>query len=247
MTGWMWNLLFFALTAALLVLPFYPAWREWRYPADAQPLPLDGPQGNIQAVPTELTLGTVTQPVAQASQIIQVPVGASFIQLVAPTIALGSSPVASAPVAQADTLHTGKPSALMSLLHAKTWGKNGWRVKGRCQVPNTHHLTGSLVVLGALDIGSNCVMTGDIKAHGKVTIGPHSLVTGSVFSPREIVLAPGAQVHGAVFSEDRIHLSTGCVVGLLHQPVTVCAPRIHAASGARVHGTLWARQGGQVA
>jgi cytoskeletal protein CcmA (bactofilin family) len=184
--------------------------------------------------------------VVQASQRIAVPVGTAFFKLVAPTIELGQVRRTAASSTQEKNARWVRTAPLLSLLNAQAWGKKGWRVKGQCQVPNAHHLVGPLVVLGPLEIGADCVIEGDIKAHGAVKIGPRSLVTGSVFSPRAISLSEGALVHGPVMSEDRIHLSAHCVVGRLTQPATVCARHIDAASGACVHGTLWARESGQL-
>lgn len=244
-----WTVVFFALTAGLLLLPFYPAWREWRYPTDAKALPLPDPEPEKTAgLPAELQMeaaGTPS-PMLQATQRISVPVGAAFLKLVAPTIELGQATRGSASIAMAHKLGWVRTTPLLSLPNAKTWGEKGWRVNGSCQVPDAHHLLGPLVVRGPLHIGADCVVEGDIKAHGAVKIGPRSLVTGSVFSPHEISLAKGAWVHGPVMSEDRIVLSDQCVVGRITQPATVCARQIEASSGARVHGTLWARESGRL-
>ena len=245
----LWNVAFFLLTGTLLVLPFYPAWREWRHPADAQPLPLpDAPPGASTAILAQVTLdlGEPPRPVVKATERISVPVGSAFFKLVAPVIELGTPSPASESRGPERPLGWLRATPLLSLPGGQTWGIKGHRVKGPCQVPEARHLTGPLVVLGTLTIGADCVIAGDIKAHGAIHIGARSLVTGSVFSPHDISLAEGARVQGAILSEDRIRLSARCVVGQVAQPASVSARRIEAASGSGVHGTLWAREGGQV-
>jgi cytoskeletal protein CcmA (bactofilin family) len=238
----LWSVVFFVLTAALLALPFYPAWQEWRHPLDARALALKN-SPNHHALPTSpqvrLAQGVVTPPVVSASVRIVASSGSQFQKLMAPTLVLGNA-------------NTERPShepphtTLVTPPHAQPWGDRGWRIQGDCRIADAQQVQGSLVVMGALTLGADCVVDGDVKAHGAVQVGPRSRIRGALFSEQAIALHEDAQVQGPVVSEAQVDLGPGVVIGRLAQASTLSAPHIVAQSGAVVHGTAWATQSGRV-
>lgn len=238
----LWSVVFFALTAALLALPFYPAWQEWRHPLDARALALKS-SPNHHALPTSpqvrLAQGVATPPVVSASVRIVASSGCQFQKLMAPTLVLGS--------ANAERpRHEPPHRTLVTPPHAQPWGDRGWRIQGDCHIADAQQVQGPLVVMGALTLGADCMVDGDVKAHGAVQVGPRSRIRGALFSEQAIALHEDAQVQGPVVSEAQVDLSPGVVIGRLAQASTLSAPRIVAQSGALVHGTAWATQSGRV-
>jgi cytoskeletal protein CcmA (bactofilin family) len=238
----LWSVAFFVLTAALLALPFYPAWQEWRHPLDALALALKtspSHHGLHTSPQVRLARGVATPPVVSASVRILASTGSQFQKLTAPTIVLGS----------ANTDRPGHEPPRRTLLtppHAQAWGDRGWRIQGDCHIPDAQQVQGPLVVMGALTLGADCVIDGDIKAHGAVQVGPRSRIRGALFSEQAIALHEDVQVQGPVVSEVQVDLAPGVVMGRLAQPSTLRAPRMVARSGAVVHGTVWATQSGRV-
>lgn len=240
----LWRVVFFVFTAALLVLPFYPAWQEWRHPMDALALTLKTAKP-LYAQPTSpqvrLVPGLATAPVVSASVRILASSGSHFQKLRAPTIALGN--------VNTERLGPGyEPprTTLLTLPHAQPWGDNGWRIQGDCHIADAQHVTGSLVVIGALTLGANCLIEGDVKAHGEVQVGPRSRIRGALVSEQAIALDEDTQIEGPVVSEVQVNLSPGVVIGRLEHPSTLSAPHLVASAGAVVHGTVWASASGRV-
>lgn len=241
---YLWSAVFFLLTAALLALPFYPAWQEWRHPVDALALALKTARPH-QGLPTSpqvrLVQDVATPPVVSASVRILASAGSKFQKLSAPTIALGS-----ADTERRNPRHERPRTSLMTLPHAQPWGDRGWRIQGDCHIADAHQVTGPLVVMGSLTLGADCVVEGDVKAHGAVQVGPRSRIHGALFSEQSIALQEDAQVQGPVVSEVRVDLGPGVVIGRLEHPSTLSAPQLVAQAGAVVHGTAWASQSGRV-
>lgn len=240
----LWSAAFFTLTAALLALPFYPAWREWRHPRDAlalalQSLPLAGTAPIAAQV--RLAQGVVTPSVVQTSVRILAGAGSQFLKLSAPTVLLG---IASS--SDQRPTHAPQRTSGLALPLAQPWGAHGWRIAGDCHIPDAHQIQGPLVVLGQLTVGADCQIDGDIKVHGPVHVGPRSHIAGALFSHQAIALKDDVRVLGPVVSEVQVTLEPGVVIGTLARPGTLSAPQLLARAGAVVHGTVWASQSGQV-
>lgn len=241
----LWTVVFFLLTAALLSLPFYPVWQEWRHPVDALALNLKGKNRQaMMPVSAQVRLDerAATPPWVNASVRILATSGSRFQKLTAPTILLGTSSQA-----QKNTAAAPRLTALWDLSYAQTWGAHGWRVTGDCHIPDAYRVPGSLVVMGALTLGADCVVDGDIKAHGAVQVGPRTQLNGALFSEQAITLQPDVKVHGPVVSDVHVEMGPGVVIGGLEHPSTLSAPVLVASPGAVVHGIAWATQSGCVA
>ena len=239
------NLVFFLLTGALLALPFYPCWQEWRQPVDARALVLHiaKPYHDLPvARQLSLVQGVATPAVVSASVRIVAGSGSQFEKMTAPIIFLGSAD-AERPRPVAEVQRT----ALLTLPHAQPWGDRGWRIHGDCHIADAQQVQGPLVVMGALVLGANCGVDGDIKAHGSVQVGRSSQIRGALFSLQSIALHEDVQVDGPVVSEAYVVVGPGVVIGRPEQPSTLSAAHVVASAGARVHGTIWASQSGRVA
>jgi cytoskeletal protein CcmA (bactofilin family) len=241
----LWTVLFFVLTAALLALPFYPAWTEWRHPVDTLALAFkDRPLQDTVPVSAQVRLEpmSATPAMVSASVRILASSGSRFQKLTAPTILLGT---ASQPYR--NTAHAPLRTVLQTIPHSQKWGTHGWRIQGDCHIPDAQQVTGPLVVMGSLTVGADCLLDGDIKAHGAVQIGSRSQVQGALFSEHAIALHEDVRVQGPVVSQAHVDLGSGVTVGSLEHPSTLSTPHMLANPGAVVHGTVWATQSGRVA
>lgn len=256
-------LLLLLWSAALMLLPFVPAWREWRRPRDAAPLPLSAlvatpapAQGEAaQAGPTAKGSHNSAHSSAHSAvsaQPLHWPAGQPFGQLQAPTVWLGvhghtarSAPwPRPAPVTEAVT-EAPEPRR-PPVPGARPWGLQGWRIDGDAHLPAGLQLHGPLVVHGALQLGEGCRVAGDVKAHGPVQLGPRSAVGGALVALQDVVLGPDSGVAGPVMAQGHLHLARGARIGAPARPTTASAQLVTAASGSVVHGRLDAREAGVV-
>jgi cytoskeletal protein CcmA (bactofilin family) len=189
-----------------------------------------------------LAAGLATPPVVSASARILALAGCQFQQLNAPTILLGvAKPWQIAP------RHPVQHSLLQPPANAERWGTQGWRITGDCLIPDAHRVQGTLVVMGRLTVGSDCLIEGDIKAHGDVQVGARSQIKGALISEQRITLHEDVSLQGPVLSETEVTLDVGVVIGSLEQPSSLSAAQVLAQPGAVVHGSVWAHQSGRVA
>jgi len=264
-------LLLLLLSAALMLLPFVPAWREWRRPRDAAPLPLSplvAPPAPAKAEGSRdspATRGAHSGPSsdpfngnfngavngphsAVSTQALHWPAGQAFGQLQAPTVWLGVHGHAArsewppVPAPLAELPEPRRPP----VPGARPWGLGGWRIDGDAHLPAGLQLHGPLVVHGALQLGEGCRVAGDVKAHGPVQLGPRSAVSGALVALQDVVLGPGSRVTGPLMAQGHLHLSRGARIGAPARPTTASAQLVTAASGSVVHGRLDAREAGVV-
>jgi cytoskeletal protein CcmA (bactofilin family) len=250
---WLW--LFLAVTTALLLVPLYPAWREWVHPQDDGALTLS-PTTTSAAVLTvphiRLTADMPVRPQIEATVSIVALPGSRFEKLRAPRIDFGAADEGTAlaithlPDQQAQPAKA-RYVALEHLNHASPWGDAGWRVEGDCRIPAAHHLQGALVVTGQLSIEHDCLIEGDIKAHGDIRLAPRTVVTGALVGEKDITLDTACQVHGPVVCEKHLSLGRSVVLGQAQQTTSVSAERITTQAGTKVFGSVWAQKFGKVA
>lgn len=264
--------LFLLVCAALLLLPFYPAWQEWQRPTDRQALRMatgDDSQASLaRLLRQQMTrlLGS-GQPVAFGSleqalagilptpaaepdapgSIDAAPQGLAFaqgscFQQIDAPVIVFGHPVSPDHTAT----HPHRRPAHAPINGAQRWGLHGWRVAGDCVIQGGQHFTGSLVVTGLLSIGKGACVEGDVKAHQGVLIGEHARVTGSVVSDQGVRLFDDAFVGGPLVCETLLQLGSGARLGSLHAPTSVSAAVILAGDGATAHGSVRASQAGLV-
>jgi hypothetical protein len=218
----LWTTLFLMVCTALLALPFWPAWAEWRHPQDLPAMPVPEP----------------AEPRAAAHPL-RLPAGARFEHLQAARILLGQGT-------------PGHGMALPPLVRwqpppdARPWGECGWRIPHDLHVPAGHLVPCTLVVNGRFTLEGPGRITGDIKARKTLHIGAGSRIDGQLLSEGDIRLDAHSRVSGVVMAEGRLQLSPHVVIGSPRLPVSVCADVIDAHGPVQVHGTLQARVRGQV-
>ncbi len=120
------------------------------------------------------------------------------------------------------------------------------RVEGNFESPEGLSLEASLVATGNARITHGAFVRGSIKAGKDLTLGENVRVEGAVVSARDMTIGPGCRIHGPILAEGTLTVHAGCILGSEQKPTTLSALRIRIASGVRVHGTIWAREGAQV-
>jgi cytoskeletal protein CcmA (bactofilin family) len=102
-----------------------------------------------------------------------------------------------------------------------------------------------LVVRGELRVGAGAQLLGNVKAQKNVVLETGVRAYGSMISAAVLRIGPECHVRGPLIAEGLIAIGPGTTVGTIDSPTTVSAPRIEIVEGARVFGTLWAREQGQ--
>jgi hypothetical protein len=113
-------------------------------------------------------------------------------------------------------------------------------------VPPHVTIHGDLVVRGDLVVGANSAIAGSAKAYGTIRLESGATVAGALVAVGPLEICANCTLGGPVVSERAVHVGGGTTIGTLEQPTTVSAPRITVDSGAELHGTLWARDRGDV-
>lgn len=228
----LWNGLFLAVTAALLLAPMWPAWQEWRRPKDLASQPLQN-----STAPTAAEV--------PATQRIWVRPGSHFRQLVARQILFGDNTAATPHPVQHHTLPALHVPTHWP--HATRWGEQGWRIEGDCQVPAGHRLDGPLVVIGDLWLAHDSLVTGDLKVHGHVRLAPRAVITGALTCPNDIHLGEACAVQGPVLCAGLLRLGDAVRLGSPEHATSVWADHILVEASATAHGSVCASASGQVA
>jgi cytoskeletal protein CcmA (bactofilin family) len=212
-------------------------------------------EGKVQVARESVLYGRTS-----SEQLIRLAETCRFERLNAPCIEFGT--IAPAPAAE-DAPHVGEvapasPSANAAPEPGATlsqpWGPPAtadvagrrWRVRGDVAIPAGSRFDGDLVVTGRLHVGAGTQITGSLKTHQAMHLDDRTHVTGSVVSARGLTLGAGCRITGPVVAEQEITIHPGVLLGTAAQPTTVSAPHIRVASGVVAHGTVWARDGGEV-
>lgn len=269
-------MLFLVVCAALLLLPFYPAWSEWRRPTDRQALRLstgDDSQASLARLLRQqiallvgsgqpLVTGSLEQALRDAALSeptdSNLPPSNKEADAGAPlTLAAGSC------FQQIDSpeIVFGQPATLPDpganhghetlpvhphLEGAKRWGANGWRVAGDCVIQEGQHFTGSLVVTGVLSIGQGARVDGDVKAHQGVVVHERAQVNGSVISDVAVRVFDHAAIGGPLLAATLLHIGSSVRLGSRQAPTSVGAADILIGDGTVVYGSVRATQIGLV-
>lgn len=168
--------------------------------------------------------------------------GSRFARMYAPRIefAPANRP---APVVLSQPLHRRMAFERPEQLHL--CDKERWLMRGQLSVTaNTWH-RGHLIASEDLCIGAGTFVCGSVKGQN-VTLALGSRVHGSVVAGARVIMESDSQAMGPIVAEDMVVIASGCVVGSLDHPTTITAPRIRIAPGALVHGSIWAREEGEV-
>ncbi len=173
---------------------------------------------------------------ASASFIIYLRPGCTFRRMHAPVVAavrgeLGRKPSRHTSIAAtADTGLSRFPSRLDGFFYLPAGG--------------THE--GSVIARGKALLGAASRLAGNLKAHRDLHVNEQAEVDGSLVSSSSIHLGEECFVRGPVISERSVVIGAGAQVGSPECLTTISAPRISIAPGAVIHGTVWAREAGEV-
>ena len=253
-TGVLMNIALFIITAAfllfslmLLLLPFYPTWREWKYPSDDTALEFShSAQSKPKTAASEkmahvrLSELTAAMEDVAASDSIEIGKGCHFQRLDAPCIYFGAN---AAPTVSAE------PYAALKVLNpgnATRWGKNGLRIVGDFQIPDATFYEGCLIVTGTLSIGDDCLIQGDLKARQGLRVGSRTVIAGAVFCDESIHIQTESKINGPVLAATQLRIEPKVSIGTTQKPTTVSANHMLVEQGCVIHGTVWARDAGMV-
>jgi predicted acyltransferase (DUF342 family) len=121
-----------------------------------------------------------------------------------------------------------------------------WRSGGDIVVDESSSVKFNLIAKKMIRLGIQVEICGDLKAHDTLEIGAGSIIRGAIVSRGPICIGDDCLVKGPVISETAIEIASGCVIGTPGMPTTVSAPRITAACGTQVSGSIWATIEGRV-
>ena len=166
------TLAFLLFSLILLLVPFYPTWKEWKYPSDDTALAFSNAASQTperclskKLAHVCITKSSANQGDVVASDCIEVGAGCRFQRLDAPTLFFGKPDCLERMLATFPQLTVLNPS------NATRWGKNGWRIVGDFHIPNASFYEGALIVTGTLTVGDDCLIRGDLKARQGLQVG----------------------------------------------------------------------------
>jgi carbonic anhydrase/acetyltransferase-like protein (isoleucine patch superfamily) len=93
-------------------------------------------------------------------------------------------------------------------------GKNTVRIFGDFEFPPKFEVFESIVVLGALTVGDECVFHGSVKVKRDVLIGCGVVIKGNLISEGNVNLRDDSVVAGLVHSEGSVRLGEKVFIGL---------------------------------
>ncbi|HZU41980.1 MAG TPA: polymer-forming cytoskeletal protein [Terriglobales bacterium] len=120
------------------------------------------------------------------------------------------------------------------------------RLDGYFYLPAGATHEGSVIARGKALLGAASRLSGNLKAHGTVHVNEQAEIEGSLVSTSTIHLAEDCFVRGPIISEKKVFVSPGAQIGSPESLTTISAPKISIAPGAVIHGTVWARDAGEV-
>ena len=108
------------------------------------------------------------------------------------------------------------------------------------------HVPDSVVANGFAVIGSEAVITGSVKGGSGVRIESGAAVYGSLVSGQHADIGGSCTIAGPVIVEGEVVIGRDAIIGNPANPTTVTATVIRIQSGARIHGSVWAKECGWV-
>jgi predicted acyltransferase (DUF342 family) len=120
-----------------------------------------------------------------------------------------------------------------------------FRVHGDLRLRDSEVMHGNLIARH-ISIAERCFVRGSLKAKHDAVIGSGTRIDGSIVVGESLHIGEDCYIRGPVLAEGCIAVGRGTRIGSFEVPTTISAPAIHLRSGAVVHGTIRARQSGQV-
>lgn len=192
-------------------------------------------EGKVQVARDSVLYGRTS-----SEQMIRLAETCRFERLNAPSIEFGPVTPATDADGATDALQPWQPPSTADVAGRR------WRVRGDVAIPAGSRFDGDLVVTGRLRVGPGAQITGSLKSHQDMDLGDGTRVTGSVVCARGLILGTDCRISGPIVAEQEVVIHAGTQLGTTDQPTTVSAPQIRIASGVVAHGTVWAREGGEV-
>ncbi len=177
---------------------------------------------------------------ASADRTLRLEVACRFERLHAPTVAF------SAPALLEPNGHPTPPLYPSEVRGLVQEAAGRWLVRGDLRVPPHRHVPCDLVVTGKLVLGRGAHVAGAVKSRRDLVLEDHAVVEKAVVSGRDLTVGRGCVLHGPVVAERDARVGAGTRIGTLAVPTTLAARRLAVEGGAVVHGTVWAREGGEV-
>lgn len=159
--------------------------------------------------------------------------GCSFERMYAPEIRAGLD------VADTGTATTFEPGSTID----RRLGR--FRVHGELRLRSGEVLQGNLIAR-SITLADQCCVIGSLKVSRDVFIESGTRVDGAIVAGTTVRIGNGCSIRGPVLAEGTVSLGRNTRIGSRALPSTVSAREIVLQSGAVVHGTLWARNGGRV-
>ncbi len=191
-----------------------------------------------------LQVGPAVQLFGRASSDHRMELGAGvvFERLHAPSIVFGEAPAGVGPLPNLAT------SAACEDVLGRTAELRGGllRVAEDLALPPASLCAERLVVQSNVQVGAQSWLQHALKGNGKVILQAQCRVDDAVVATGAIDIGRDCQIKGPIISESQVLVRRGSVVGTAALPTTISAPRIVVETGVVVHGSVWAREQGQV-
>jgi predicted acyltransferase (DUF342 family) len=200
--------------------------------------------------------GTIVHGRLSAGERIELDIGCSFERLHAPLVAVagGAPPIAFEPESSAFDKET--PSRTQSGRDLSKWNPRPTNILERITerefviedfvLQPGAVLHKNLVSRGRIHLSEGSHVVGGIKSNLGMELEPNVRVEGSLVSGMDLRIGRGCFAGGPVLAEGELVIESGTQIGTPKHPTSVRAPRIRMAPGVTLHGSLWARENGQV-
>ncbi|ECP1951346.1 hypothetical protein ACE6ZO_004097 [Salmonella enterica] len=202
----------------LLVLPFIPAFVEWRFPQDSGVL--------------ELCHSETHTAVFSGQKILDI--GMVFHSIQAECIRCGMCNITHPGFPLSTTLPSFTPDSAR-------WysGQHFWRSQGDIVIPPEVMVSGDLIADGNIILGARSVINGSVKSGGCLDVHNQARIEGGGIA-EDITLHYAAAVSGVLVARRTIRLKTHSQVGSPTCSASVVATDIMLNPGACVYGAIHA-------
>ncbi len=174
---------------------------------------------------------------------IEIGQGAQFLRLQAPTIDFGAFRMRPVPRTSRESEQCVKLRRPARLTRSDA---GRWLIRGDLTVPRHSFHRGDIVASGTLRLEEGACIFGGLKSNQDLYLGRGVRIDGPVVAAGVIVVAEDCQILGPLVSEQVVHLGAGSRIGRIDRPTSVSAFQVVAASSVRAHGSVWARELGEV-
>lgn len=119
-------------------------------------------------------------------------------------------------------------------------------IPGNFRIPRGVRLHGDYIATGDLEVEDDVQVAGSLKARRDVMLARGVHVAGGVVAERDLLVGTDCRVAGPLIANREVRVGRGTVVGEPSELTSITAEAIKLAPGVVVHGSAWARRGGEV-